>query len=95
MNNIDESGEKMKKTIFFICILLLFVLVGCTETKYVCPNGKTTSDPNSCRWCGDGICSDGEDYCVCEEDCQKGHIVQKCPGERPVWDSNILCCVAV
>jgi hypothetical protein len=35
------------------------------ESGWVCEG-----EPSRCRTCGDGICSVGEDYCSCSEDCE-------------------------
>lgn len=40
----------MKKTIIFGIILMVFLLVGCSQqqTQYVCPDGSTVSDTSYC-----------------------------------------------
>ena len=63
------------------------MLSGCSQqqTKYVCPDGSTASDPSFCPiqttattqrgpFCGDGTCNNGETCSSCSKDC--GQCIQ-------------------
>lgn len=84
----------MAKIVFGLLFISLIFISSCTNTKYICSDGREVFSSEQCDLCGNSICDKYEDHCSCPNDCEVGRIPKTCPSERPLMDARTLCCVS-